>query len=139
MSHFLVKSGKSATFAPWRRLTAGLPDVGTDGVLHRNLIRQNQRSSIPAQGRVEIAFKAPSLRYQSSVRTETAKGHIKDRPGWGLRNTGREASPASAIHLSLASGAGWARAQPLQAASPLQASTSQVSPLQVSPSRSCSA
>jgi hypothetical protein len=39
MSHFPGKSGQSRTFAGWRRLTAGLPDVGTDGVRHRNLIR----------------------------------------------------------------------------------------------------
>jgi len=38
-SHFPEKSGKSATFAFRRRLTGGLPDVGTDGVLRRSLIR----------------------------------------------------------------------------------------------------
>src|SRR6202022_4537305 len=37
--HFPVESGKSAAFARLGRLTGGLPDVGTDGALHRNLIR----------------------------------------------------------------------------------------------------
>src|ERR1039457_3142488 len=35
MSHFPVKSSKSAAFAALRRLTGGLPDAGTDGGLHR--------------------------------------------------------------------------------------------------------
>ena len=38
-SHFPVKSGKSTAFAAGPRLTAELPDVRTDSVLHRNLIR----------------------------------------------------------------------------------------------------
>ena len=63
MSHFPVKSGKSATFAPRRGLTGGLPDVGTDGPLWRELIRD------PRIGpwRSQIAFKAPSLPYQSML------------------------------------------------------------------------
>jgi len=62
-----VKSGKSATFAPRRRLTAGLPDVGTDGVFHRNLIRELWSGPSRRQDGLKAAFKAPSLPYQSSA------------------------------------------------------------------------
>jgi len=55
-----VKSGESAGFAARRRLTGGLPDVGTDRVFHRNLIRDFGSGLARA-----IAFKAPSLPYQS--------------------------------------------------------------------------
>jgi hypothetical protein len=72
MSHFPVKSGNSATFAPLGRLTGELPDVGTDGVLHRNLIRNWWRGPSRRKDRLHIAFKAPSLPYQSTVGTDTA-------------------------------------------------------------------
>src|SRR5258708_35246259 len=49
MSHFPVNSGKSPIFAPPHRLTGGLPDVGTDGALRRNLIRLTERL-LPAPG-----------------------------------------------------------------------------------------
>jgi hypothetical protein len=67
LSHFPVKSGKSATFAPGRRLTGGLPDVGTDGVLDRNLIRNLRSGPSRRQDGLKGAFKAPSLPYQSSA------------------------------------------------------------------------
>src|SRR3982074_3402583 len=65
MSHFPVESGKSATFAHPRRLTGGLPDVGKDGVLPRGLIRLARLALIRRKVCLEIAFKAPSLPYQS--------------------------------------------------------------------------
>jgi hypothetical protein len=40
-AHFPVKSQETVIFAARARLTGELPDVGTDGVLHRNLIRDN--------------------------------------------------------------------------------------------------
>src|SRR5260370_2648284 len=97
-SHFPVKSGKSATFAPCRRLTGGLSDVGTDGLFHRNLIRHLWSGPSRRKHGPKAAFQAPSFRYQSSA-GPTAKGISRDRPRWGLRNTGREAVPAAAIHL----------------------------------------
>jgi hypothetical protein len=39
--HFPVKSAETVTFAASLRLTGELPDVGTDGVFHRNLIRDD--------------------------------------------------------------------------------------------------
>src|ERR1700761_660025 len=39
MSHFPMTSGKSTGFAASHGLTGGLPDVGTDAVLHGSLIR----------------------------------------------------------------------------------------------------
>jgi hypothetical protein len=39
MSHFLYKSSERDGFAIGRRLTGGLPDVGTDRLFRRNLIR----------------------------------------------------------------------------------------------------
>jgi invasion protein IalB len=55
-------------------LTAELPDVGTDGALHRNLIRADGAAR-PGQG---IAFKAPSLRYQSTIQIGICRGNIKE-------------------------------------------------------------
>ena len=63
-----MKSGQSAILAARSRLTAGLPDVGTDGVLHRSLIRNGEQPS-----RRQSAFKAPSLPYQSMVPTDTSE------------------------------------------------------------------
>jgi hypothetical protein len=63
--HFPVKSAETVIFATGPRLTGELPDVGTDGVFHRNLIRDD--GEVLVQRR--IAFKAPSLPYQSDVRT----------------------------------------------------------------------
>src|SRR5260370_1052927 len=59
MSQFPEKSGKSATFAPRRRLTGGLPDVGTDGVLHRSLIRWLRSSHPGARAGPGTAFTVP--------------------------------------------------------------------------------
>src|SRR5665213_991712 len=40
--HFPVKSGTIGLFAAPERLTAGLPDVGTDRLFRRNLIRPSR-------------------------------------------------------------------------------------------------
>ena len=63
MLHFPAKSGKSGGFAARRGLTGGLPDVRKDGPLPRGLIRDLNIGP----GVREIAFKAPSLPYQSSI------------------------------------------------------------------------
>jgi hypothetical protein len=39
--HFPVKSAETDLFVAGLRLTGELPDVGTDGVFHRNLIRDD--------------------------------------------------------------------------------------------------
>jgi hypothetical protein len=44
-THFPVKSEETVIFAAGRRLTGELPDVGTDGVFHRNLIRDDGAAS----------------------------------------------------------------------------------------------
>src|ERR1700680_4440254 len=55
LSHFPVTSGKSATFAWLRRLTGGLPDVGKQTVVRRNLIREVAERSVAARGRLQGA------------------------------------------------------------------------------------
>jgi hypothetical protein len=44
-ARFLVKSAETFIFAAGLRLTGQLPDVGTDGVFHRNLIRDDGAAS----------------------------------------------------------------------------------------------
>jgi hypothetical protein len=68
-----VKSAETVIFAAGLRLTGELPDVGTDGVFHRNLIRDDGAGLF----RLPIAFKAPSLPYQSNARTDIAKGILE--------------------------------------------------------------
>jgi len=63
VSHFPVKSGNSACFGARRGLTGGLPAVGTGQPLPWDLIRDLDCGAC----RREIAFKAPSLPYQSNV------------------------------------------------------------------------
>jgi invasion protein IalB len=53
-----------------------LPDVGTDGLFHRNLIRDLWSGPSRRKDGPKAAFKAPSLPYQSSAEP-TAKGNIK--------------------------------------------------------------
>src|SRR3981189_90541 len=64
MSHFPVKSGKSAGFAGMRGLTGGLPDVRTDELLPRNLIRDLTRSG-RARNRLQGAVIAVSVQYRT--------------------------------------------------------------------------
>src|SRR5258708_40325314 len=59
-----MKSSTSATLAPRQRLTGCQSDVGTDGALHRNLIRTGSGLSLrrdALQDGLKTAFKAPSL------------------------------------------------------------------------------
>src|SRR5664279_2752670 len=95
---FCMKSGGGAGFARRERLTGGLPVVGTEGLLHRNLIRTSCGAAIRAHRVLQTAFKAPSLRYQSPVRADFRK-YQGNRAGWGLRDTGRAARPAAATRL----------------------------------------
>src|SRR6478609_5592425 len=50
--HFPVKSAETVIFATAMRLTGELPDVGTDGAFHRNLIRDDGAASDCLQGAV---------------------------------------------------------------------------------------
>jgi len=59
LSRFPEESGKSATFAFRRRLTGGLPDVGTDGVIHGSLIRALTEQPSRRKGGAWAAFKVP--------------------------------------------------------------------------------
>jgi invasion protein IalB len=75
MSHFPGKSGETAASGGVRRLTGALPDVGTGRALRRNLIRLQR--GIPGAGiATRIAFKAPSLRYQSADAGGLPKNYI---------------------------------------------------------------
>jgi invasion protein IalB len=74
--HFPVKSAETVIFAAGLRLTGELPDVRTDDVFHRNLIRDDGWLF-----RRRTAFKAPSLPYQSSARTDIAKGILQGNTG----------------------------------------------------------
>ncbi|HVD84704.1 MAG TPA: hypothetical protein VNC42_10795, partial [Bradyrhizobium sp.] len=88
MSHFPVKSGGTATFTPQQRLTGGQPDVGTDGVLHRNPIRDWRSGPSRRKDCLKVAFKAPSLPYQSTAWINIATGISWDRPDEALETSG---------------------------------------------------
>src|ERR1700693_2547227 len=60
-AHFPVKSAGTATLTPQQRLTGGQPDVGTDGVIHRNPIRDWRSGPSRRKDCLKVAFKAPSL------------------------------------------------------------------------------
>jgi hypothetical protein len=77
-----VKSDQSAEFAARLRLTGVSPDVRTMAVLHRNLIRRLRRRLVWHRA----AFKAPSLAYQSTARTECAWGSGKETGHKALRS-----------------------------------------------------
>src|SRR6202171_1601834 len=74
MSHFPVKSGGTGTFIPRRRLTGGQPDVGTDGMLRRGAFRDRRSGRSRRKDCLEVAFKAPSLPYQSIAWINIATG-----------------------------------------------------------------
>jgi invasion protein IalB len=72
MSHFPVTSGKSTGFAARRGLTGGLPDVGTDEVLHRNLIRDLQ-SGYAGADRLQGAVITVSVPYRADIAKDIFK------------------------------------------------------------------
>ena len=75
MSHFPVKSGQSPILAARSRLTAGLPDVGTDRVIPRRPDSPDG-APIPALGSLEYRLQgaviAVSVQGQSNARTGPA-------------------------------------------------------------------
>src|SRR3984893_3203842 len=109
LSHFPVRSGKSATFAHRGRLTGGLPDVGTDEVLDRNLIR-DAPSGPSGAGWREDCLQGAVITVSIQCSDRLAKGMSKGSTGWGLRNTGRDAPQAATSHSPSGSAAGWAQA-----------------------------
>jgi hypothetical protein len=59
-THFPIKSAETVLFNAGLRLTGGLPDVGTDGVFHRNLIRDDG-AAFPAPDCLQGAVIAVSV------------------------------------------------------------------------------
>src|SRR6267154_1800463 len=73
MSGFPAKSGKTCRFARWRRLTAGLPDVGTSRALRRDLIRLQSGPS----GARELPRESATERLQGAVITVSIRVIIR--------------------------------------------------------------
>ena len=107
MSHFPVKSANRAAFARPRRLTGGLPDVGTGEVLHRNLIRWRGKRPSRLKGSRKC-LQGAVIAYQSPARTdrsrELSKGSTRMGPstyrarnaaGRGSRSAGVPRRPAA--------------------------------------------
>src|SRR5205807_926904 len=116
VSHFPVKSGKSASSGASCRLTAGLPVVGTERALRRGLIRAGLGESKAARGLLEdclqdaviaVSVCCCKCSWQDCWKRRLLEKQItRDQPRWGLSSTARHAA-AAGKDLLLASAAGW--------------------------------
>src|ERR1700738_1683824 len=102
--HYRLFSG-CRTFASLRRLTGGLPDVGKQRVVRRNLIRAVAERTVAARGRLQGAVIAVSVHNSDRL----SQGNIKGSTRMGPPK--HRASSAATGSNAFAAGCGrWLRA-----------------------------